>query len=95
MAGLGAGIRSVPSTLPDIILALLTGLNASAVGLIAVAAYQLSTNAVTDDLTRLIVLGSASFGITYHAPWVSSHQHMLDFKALPMMSASALYCPHA
>ena len=71
MAGLGAGIRNIPTVLPSIVLALLTGLNAAAVGLIAVAAYQLSINSVTDVVTRLVTLGSAGIGILYHAPWVS------------------------
>ncbi len=70
MAALGAGIRTVPNTLPAIVQALLTGLNAAAVGLIALAAYQLSSAAVTDGVTRLCVLGSACFGICYHAPWM-------------------------
>ncbi len=74
MAGLGVGVRSIPESLPRIVYALLTGLNAAAVGLIAVAAYQLSINAVTDSMTRLIVLGSAGIGICYHAPWVSLMQ---------------------
>jgi chromate transport protein ChrA len=71
MAGLAAGVRSFPETLPPIVYGLLTGLNAAAVGLIALAAYQLSNASVTDGMTRLIVLGSASFGVCYHAPWVS------------------------
>ena len=70
MAALAAGIRDIPATLPDIVTALLTGLNAAAVGLIALAAYQLSSAAVTDKVTRLIVFLSASFGICYHAPWM-------------------------
>ncbi|BGP35036.1 hypothetical protein JCM10296v2_006866 [Rhodotorula toruloides] len=70
MAGLGAGVRKFPERLPPIVLALLTGLNASAVGLIALAAYQLSKTAITDPVTRLLVLLSASFGICYHAPWM-------------------------
>ncbi len=51
-------------------LGLLTGLNAAAVGLIALAAFQLSKSSITDPITRLLVLGSASFGICYHAPWM-------------------------
>ncbi|BGP27335.1 chromate transmembrane transporter [Rhodotorula toruloides] len=70
MAALGAGVRKFPERLPPIVLALLTGLNASAVGLIALAAYQLSKTAITDLVTRLLVLLSASFGICYHAPWM-------------------------
>lgn len=70
MAGLAAGVRNFPEQLPPIVLALLTGLNAAAVGLIALAAFQLSKTAITDKLTRLLVLGSAGFGICYHAPWM-------------------------
>ena len=70
MAGLAAGVRAFPERLPPIVLGLLTGLNAAAVGLIALAAFQLSQGSITDALTRLIVLGSASFGICYHAPWM-------------------------
>ncbi|PWN50523.1 hypothetical protein IE53DRAFT_387155 [Violaceomyces palustris] len=70
MAALAAGVKSFPTTLPPIVLALLTGLNAAAVGLIALAAFQLSKAAITDSLTRILVLGAASFGICYHAPWM-------------------------
>ncbi|GAA6043137.1 hypothetical protein JCM8097_004336 [Rhodosporidiobolus ruineniae] len=68
MATLAAGVQRFPEQLPPPVLALLTGLNAAAVGLVAVAAFQLSHSAVTDPLTRLLVLGSASFGICYHHP---------------------------
>ena len=71
MAGLAAAVRSFPDKLPPIVLALLTGLNASAVGLIALAAYQLSNGSVTDSVSRIVLVGCASFGICYHAPWVS------------------------
>jgi chromate transport protein ChrA len=70
MAILGVGVRSIPSNIPDIVLALLTGLNAAALGLIALAAFNLSKSTITDKLTRLILFGSAAFGICYHAPWV-------------------------
>jgi chromate transport protein ChrA len=71
MTALALGISRLPPTLPDIALAILTGLNAAAVGLIALAAYQLSLSAVTDKVTRGLVLVTASAGICYHAPWVS------------------------
>ena len=70
MGALGFGVKAFPEKLPPLVLALLTGLNASAVGLIALAAWQLSQTAITDPMTRLIVLASASFGICYHAPWM-------------------------
>ncbi|GMK58117.1 hypothetical protein CspeluHIS016_0501490 [Cutaneotrichosporon spelunceum] len=70
MLGLGLGISHIPDTLPAIVLALLTGLNAAAVGLIALAAEQLGRGAATDRLTLALVWLSASFGICYHAPWM-------------------------
>lgn len=70
MAGLAAGISRIPDTLPPLVLALLSGLNAAAVGLIALAAMQLGTAASTDKLTTSLVWLSASFGICYHAPWM-------------------------
>ena len=70
MAALAAGVTKFPERLPPIVLGLLTGLNASAVGLIALAAFQLSKSSITDPVTRLLVLGSASVGICYHAPWM-------------------------
>ncbi len=102
MAGLAAGVRSFPPTLPPIVYGLLTGLNAAAVGLIALAAYQLSTSSVTDGITRLIVLGSASFGVCYHAPWVSGVGFLIStmdesrkswiFDMLISFAAPALRC---
>ncbi|SAM83070.1 related to chromate transport protein [Ustilago bromivora] len=70
MAALGAGVRKFPERLPPTVLGLLTGLNAAAVGLVALAAFQLSKSSITDGVSRLLVLGSASFGICYHAPWM-------------------------
>ncbi|ORX37921.1 chromate transporter-domain-containing protein [Kockovaella imperatae] len=70
MAGIGAGVSRIPSELPGIVLAFLTGLNAAAVGLIALAAWQLGSAASTDRLSTLLVWLGASFGICYHAPWM-------------------------
>ena len=70
MAVLGVGVRSIPSTIPGIVLALLTGLNAATVGLIALSAFNFSKSAITDRITRLVLFSSAAFGICYHAPWV-------------------------
>jgi len=70
MAALAIGIARIPDVLPPIVLALFTGLNAAAVGLIALAAVQLATASITDGPTLLILWLSASFGICYHAPWM-------------------------
>lgn len=72
MSALGAGVQHFPAELPPIVLGLLTGLNAAAVGLITLAAYQLSQGAITDMVTRFVLLIAASFGICYHAPWVGT-----------------------
>jgi chromate transport protein ChrA len=70
MAAIGIGISRIPDQLPGPVLALFTGLNAAAVGLIALAAFQLGTAAGTDRVTIGLVWLSASFGICYHAPWM-------------------------
>jgi chromate transport protein ChrA len=70
MAGLGVGVARIPDALPPIVLALFTGINAAAVGLIALAAIQLATAAATDRATTLLLWLSAAFGICYHAPWM-------------------------
>lgn len=70
MGVLGYGVGRIPNQIPKIVMALLTGLNAAAVGLIALAAVQLAKAAATDKLTLIILWLSASFGICYHAPWM-------------------------
>ncbi|KAG8794575.1 hypothetical protein FRC12_023591 [Ceratobasidium sp. 428] len=66
---LSLGISKVDPTLPGPVYALLSGLNASSVGLITLAAVQLAQKAVTDPLTRLLVLLSACAGLCYSALW--------------------------
>lgn len=70
MVAVGVGISRIPDTLPGPVLSLFTGLNAAAVGLIALAAFQLGGAAGTDRITIALVWLSASFGICYHAPWM-------------------------
>ena len=48
---------------------MLTGLNAATVGIVALAAVQLSQKAITDKLTRVLVFLSASAGMLYKALW--------------------------
>jgi chromate transport protein ChrA len=69
MYGLSIGVSNVGDTLPGPVYALLSGLNAAAVGVIAVAAVQLSEKAITDEITRIVVLFGASAGILYNALW--------------------------
>ena len=48
---------------------MLTGLNAATVGIIALAAVQLSQKAITDKLTRILVFLGATAGMLYNALW--------------------------
>ena len=69
MYALAIGISRVSNILPSPVYALLSGLNASTVGVIAFAAVQLATKAITDPLSRLIVVFSACAGLCYNALW--------------------------
>ena len=63
------GVSRVGDKLPGAVYALLSGLNAATVGIIALAAVQLSRKVITDKLTRaLVFLGGAS-GMLYTALW--------------------------
>jgi chromate transport protein ChrA len=69
MFGLAVGVSHIKQQLPDIIYALLSGLNASTVGIIALAAVQLSQNAIKDQLSRILVIFGACAGLCYTALW--------------------------
>jgi chromate transport protein ChrA len=59
----------MPDRLPPIVYALLSGLNASTVGVIALAAVQLSEKAIKDRVTRILVIFGACAGLCYNALW--------------------------
>ena len=65
MLGIALGIRNISSQLPDLVYALLSGLNAATVGLIALAAVQLSERQITNHMTRLIICVTACVGLLY------------------------------
>ncbi|KAL8674194.1 MAG: hypothetical protein Q9168_001403 [Polycauliona sp. 1 TL-2023] len=69
MYGLSVGISHVGETLPEPVYALLSGLNAATVGIIALAAVNLAGRAVTDKLTRILVFLGGALGILYTALW--------------------------
>lgn len=69
MYGLSLGVRSISDTLPNVVYALLSGLNAATVGIVAVAAVQLAEKCIKDRLTRLLVLFGAAAGLCYSALW--------------------------
>ncbi|GAA5837579.1 hypothetical protein JCM3766R1_006851 [Sporobolomyces carnicolor] len=64
------GVQRIPSTLPDIVFALFTGINAATVGLVALAAYQLSNKVVTDQATRALLLMSGAVASCYESQWL-------------------------
>ncbi|KAL8812476.1 MAG: hypothetical protein Q9200_001006 [Gallowayella weberi] len=69
MYGLSVGISHVGETLPLPVYALLSGLNAATVGIIALAAVNLAGRAVTDKLTRILVFLGGGLGMLYAALW--------------------------
>ncbi|EER29446.1 Chromate transporter family protein [Coccidioides posadasii C735 delta SOWgp] len=69
MFGLSLGVQRLDELLPDIVYALLSGLNASTVGIIALAAVQLAEKSIKDNITRILVIGGACAGLCYNALW--------------------------
>jgi chromate transport protein ChrA len=67
--GLALGIAQVNEQLPDPVYALLSGLNAATVGIIALAAVQLSQKAITDKVSRCLVFWGACAGMLYNTLW--------------------------
>jgi len=69
MYGLSIGVSSMGDSLPSAVYALLSGINAATVGIIGLAAVQLSEKAITDKMTRLLVFLGAAAGMMYNALW--------------------------
>lgn len=69
MYGFAVGVAYIGSTLPSPVYALLSGLNAATVGIIALAAVRLSERAITDKLTRFLVYLGGIMGMLYTALW--------------------------
>ncbi|KAL1962263.1 hypothetical protein VTN77DRAFT_9853 [Rasamsonia byssochlamydoides] len=66
---LSLGVQHINEILPRPVYALLSGLNASTVGIIALAAVQLAEKAIKDKLTRILVILGACAGLCYNALW--------------------------
>jgi chromate transport protein ChrA len=69
MYALSLGVSQIGETLPAPVYALLSGLNAATVGIIALAAVKLSEKAITDKLTRGLVFLGGVAGMLYTALW--------------------------
>lgn len=63
------GVSRIGEKLPEAVYALLSGLNAATVGIIALAAVQLSQKVITDKLTRVLVFLGGAGGMLYTALW--------------------------
>ncbi|KAA8893091.1 chromate transporter family protein [Sphaerosporella brunnea] len=69
MFGLAMGVQRISEVLPSPVYALLSGLNSATVGIIALAAMQLARKAITDKLTRILVMFGGCGGLLYNALW--------------------------
>lgn len=69
MYALSLGVQNINRTLPEPVYALLSGLNASTVGIVALAAVQLAEKAINDRLSRILVIFGACAGLCYNALW--------------------------
>ncbi len=69
MYGFSVGVSHISQSLPRQAYALLSGLNAAVVGIIALAAVQLAQKAITDKMTRILVFLGACAGLLYNALW--------------------------
>ena len=63
------GVSRIGDKLPGAVYALLSGFNAATVGIIALAAVQLSQKVITDKLTRILVSLGGAGGMLYTALW--------------------------
>ncbi|OAA74560.1 chromate ion transporter [Akanthomyces lecanii RCEF 1005] len=69
MFGLALGVSNIGESLPGPVYALLSGLNAATVGIIVLAAVQLSEKTITNKMTRLLVFGGGAAGLLYNSLW--------------------------
>lgn len=69
MFALSLGISHISEVLPEIVYAMLSGLNAATVGMVALGAVRLSGKAVTDKVSRMLVFLGATAGMLYNALW--------------------------
>ncbi|KOC07233.1 hypothetical protein AFLA70_580g000500 [Aspergillus flavus AF70] len=69
MYALSLAVQRIDETLPAPVYALLSGLNASTVGIIALAAVQLAEKAIRDKISRILVIFGACAGLCYSALW--------------------------
>ncbi|KAJ5313139.1 CAZyme family AA3 [Penicillium atrosanguineum] len=69
MYALSVGVGNLSRTLPEPVYALLSGLNAATVGIVAVSAVQLAEKAIRDKISRILIIFGACAGLCYNALW--------------------------
>lgn len=69
MYALSVGIQNLSRTLPEPVYALLSGLNAATVGIVAVSAVQLAEKAIRDKISRILIIFGACAGLCYNTLW--------------------------
>lgn len=69
MYALALGVQHINEVLPSPVYGLLSGMNASTVGIIALAAVQLADKAIKDKFSRILVVFGACAGMCYNALW--------------------------
>lgn len=69
MYALSIGVQHLNNVLPGPVYGLLSGMNSSTVGIIALAAVQLADKAIKDKFSRILVIFGACAGLCYNALW--------------------------
>lgn len=69
MYGFSLGVQRMSENLPKLLYALLSGVNAATVGIIALASVQLARKAITDPLMRILVAFGGCAGLCFNALW--------------------------
>ncbi|KAJ6127402.1 chromate transporter-domain-containing protein [Penicillium sp. IBT 18751x] len=69
MYALSVGVGNLSRTLPEPVYALLSGLNAATVGIVAVSAVQLAEKAIRDQISRILIIFGACAGLCYNKLW--------------------------
>jgi len=65
MLSVGVGIRRVDSTLPEVVYALLSGLNSAIIGIIAFSGIRLAKRSICDKFTLFTVCAVGCIAILY------------------------------
>jgi chromate transport protein ChrA len=65
MFAIGLGVGKIRAALPNLVYALLSGLNGATVSLIALAGVQLAERAINSKMTLLLVGGTACLALLY------------------------------